>query len=344
MDVHTNISLKNLTTMHLGGPARFFTEIHTVEELRTAFKNAAERNIPWFVIGDGSNLIARDEGYNGLVLRMRIKGFEVIEDTLYTTTIKVGAGENWDEVVARTVAMRLTGIEAMSAIPGTMGAAPVQNVGAYGQEIAGVLTSLEAYDTTADAIVTLQNADCEFSYRHSIFRGSQQGRYIITSVTITLSKSPLSPPFYEALQKYFDEHSITLFTQQTIRDAVIAIRTDKLPDPAVKPSAGSFFKNALVEEWQYTELQKNYPDIKAYEMGNGMYKIPTGWLIEKLGFKSRLINGIRVNEKNCLVLINESATGYADLAATRDEIINTIRDTFHIQVEQEPLEIVSPDA
>lgn len=343
MDVHTNISLKNLTTMQLGGPARFFTEIHTVDELRTAYKNAVERHVPWFIIGDGSNLIARDEGFNGLVLRMRIKGFEVLEDTLYATTIKIGAGENWDEVVKRTVTMRLSGIEAMSAIPGTMGAAPVQNVGAYGQEIASVLTSLEAYDTTTDTIVTLQNADCDFSYRHSIFRGSEQGRYIITSVTISLSKSPLAPPFYESLQNYFDAHAISLFTQQTIRDGVIAIRSDKLPDPAVKPSAGSFFKNALVEDWQYDALQKKYPDLKAYEMGNGTYKIPTGWLIEKLGFKAKLLNGIRINEKNCLVLINESANGYADLAATRDEIINTVRDTFHIQIEQEPLEIALTD-
>jgi UDP-N-acetylmuramate dehydrogenase len=341
MDVHTNIALKNLTTMRLGGPARFFAEIRTPEELRAAYQNAARQQVPWFVIGDGSNLIARDEGYDGLVLRMRIPGFDVIADDLYSTTIKIGAGENWDEIVKRTVDMRLSGIEAMSAIPGTAGAAPVQNVGAYGQEIAGVLESLEAYDTTTDSFITLYNADCEFSYRHSIFRGSQQGRYIITNITLKLSKSPPAAPFYDSLQAYFDEHSITLFTHQTVRDAVIAIRTDKLPDPAVKPSAGSFFKNALVEAWQLADMQKTHPDVKSFDMGNGTYKIPTGWLIEKLGFKNQLLHGIRVNDKNCLVLINESATGYADLAAARDEIIGAVRDTFQIRIEQEPLEIAN---
>jgi UDP-N-acetylmuramate dehydrogenase len=339
MDVHTNISLKNLTTMKLGGPAKFFTEIHSPAELQEVYLKAVENKIPVFVIGSGSNLVAHDEGYDGLIMRMKIPGFEVVADDLYGTTIKVGAGENWDELVKRTVDMRLTGIEAMSAIPGTVGAAPVQNVGAYGQEIAGVLESLEAYDTTTGTFETLQNADCEFSYRHSILRGSQQGRYIITSVTFKLSKSLPLPPFYDSLQSYFDEHAISVFTQQTVRDAVIAIRADKLPDPAVKPSAGSFFKNAIIEDWHLAELQTTYPDIKAYQMGDGTYKISSGWLIEKLGFKGQLLHGMRVNEKNCLVLINESATNYADLAAARDEIINKVRDTFRIQIEQEPLEI-----
>lgn len=339
MDVHANIPLKNLTTMRLGGPTQFFSEARSPAELQETYQTALARQIPIFIIGGGSNLIARDEGYNGLIIRMRIPGFEVVADDLYSTTIKIGAGENWDEVVKRTVDMRLTGIEAMSAIPGTAGAAPVQNVGAYGQEISGVLESLEAYDTTTNTFVTLQNADCEFGYRHSIFRSSQQGRYIITSITLKLSKSSPLPPFYDSLQAYFDEHAITAFTQQTIRDAVIAIRADKLPDPAVKPSAGSFFKNAIIESWQLNELKNTYPDIKAYEMGDGTHKIYTGWLIEKLGYKGQLVHGMRINEKNCLVLINESATGYADLAAARDEIIGKIRDTFRIIVEQEPLEL-----
>lgn len=339
MDIHTNTSLKNLTTMRLGGTARFFAEAHSPAELQELYQKAAEAQLPVFIIGGGSNLVAHDEGYSGLIIRIKIPGFEVIGDDLYGTTIKIGAGENWDETVKRTVDMYLTGVEAMSAIPGTVGAAPVQNVGAYGQEIAGVLESLEAYDTTTNSFVTLQNADCEFSYRHSIFRGSQQGRYIITTVTLKLSKSMPLPPFYESLQTYLDEYAITTYTQQTIRDAVIAIRADKLPDPAVKPSSGSFFKNAIIEEWLLNEIKATYPDIKAYDMGNGTYKVYTGWLIETLGFKGQLLHGMRVNEKNCLVLINESATNYADLAAARDEIIGKVRDTFRIQIEQEPLEI-----
>ncbi len=339
MDIHTNISLKTLTTMRLGGPAQYFAEAHTAKELIELYQDAEAKHIPVMVIGGGSNLIARDEGYHGLIIRMKIPGFDVIADDLYSTTIKIGAGEPWDGVVKRSVDMHLSGIETMSAIPGTAGAAPVQNVGAYGQEIADTLISLEAYDTATRQIVTLQNAECEFSYRHSIFRGSQQGRYIITSITVKLSKSPLSPPFYDSLQAYFDMHAITIFTGQVIRDAIIAIRSDKLPDPAHYASAGSFFKNALVEAWKMEDLRRRFPDIKAYEMADGSFKLYTGWLIESCGFKGQLLHGMRVNEKNCLVLINESATSYADLAGARDEIIGKVRDTFQVLIEQEPLEL-----
>jgi UDP-N-acetylmuramate dehydrogenase len=325
--------------MKLGGPARFFVEVHTADELLTVYRNAAAKNLPIFILGGGSNVIAKDEGFAGLIIRIRIPGFEIINDDINTTTIKIGAGESWDETVKKTVDMQLSGIEAMSAIPGTCGAAPVQNVGAYGQEISETLVSLEAYDTTSDSIVTLQNKDCEFSYRHSIFRGSQKGRYVITSITIQLSKSLPQPPFYEALQNYFDQHNIKIFTQQIVRDGVIAIRTDKLPDPALKPNTGSFFKNAIIEDWQLNELKKTYPDVKTFDMGDGKFKVPTGWLIEQAGLKSQLLHGMRVHDKNTLVLINESATSYKDLADARDEIIGAVRDKFRIQIEQEPLEI-----
>ena len=341
MDIHTNISLKSLTTMKLGGPAKYFAEAHTVQELHELYSDAQSKNFPVFILGGGSNVIAHDEGYNGLIIRIKIPGFEVIADDLYSTTIKVGAGEIWDSVVKRTVDMRLSGIEAMSAIPGTAGAAPVQNVGAYGQEIAETLVSLEAYDTQAHQIVTLQNEACEFSYRHSIFRGNKQGQYVITSITLKLSKSLPTAPFYDSLQKYFDEHAISVFTQQVVRDAVTAIRADKLPDPTLKPNTGSFFKNALIESWQRDELLTQYPDAKTYEMGDGTVKVPSGWLIETAGLKGQLLHGMRVNDKNALVLINESAASYADLAAARDEIIGKVRDTFRIQIEQEPLEIPS---
>lgn len=339
MDIHTNIPLKSLTTMKLGGPAKYFAEAHTPQELHDLYLDAQTKNVPVFILGGGSNVVAHDEGYQGLVLRIKITGFEVIADDLNSTTVKIGAGEIWDDIVKKTVDMRLSGIEAMSSIPGTAGAAPVQNVGAYGQEISEVLVSLEAYDTQSHTIVTLQNADCEFSYRHSIFRGSQQGRYVITSITLKLSKNLPSAPFYDSLQAYFDEHAISTFTHQIVRDAVAAIRADKLPDPKVLPSAGSFFKNTIVESWQMDSLRAVHPDIKAYEMGNGTFKLSTGWLIENVGFKGQTLHGMRVNDKNALVLINESATSYADLAAARDEIIGKVRDTFQVLIEQEPLEI-----
>jgi len=339
MDVHTNIPLKNYTTMRLGGPARFMAEAHTPQDVAQLYQNAHDKSLPVFILGGGSNVIAHDEGYAGLIIRIRIPGFEVIKDDVNSTTIKIGAGELWDATVKRTVDMNLSGIEAMSAIPGTVGAAPVQNVGAYGQEIADSLQSLEAYDTQTSQFVTLSAEECGFSYRNSIFRGEQKGRYVITSITITLSKSAPMPPFYEGLQKYFDDHLTTLFTVQVVRDAVIAIRAEKLPDPTQRPNTGSFFKNALVENWQVEDLRKTYPDVKAFDMGDGTFKVPTGWLIETAGLKGSLLHGMRVHDKNALVLINESATGYADLAAARDEIVVAVRDKFRITIEQEPLEL-----
>lgn len=339
MDIHTNIPLKNFTTMKLGGPARFMVDVRTTDELVTVYRNARSKNLPIFILGGGSNVIAKDEGFPGLVIRIRIPGFETINDDVSTTTIKVGAGESWDQTVKRTVDMRLSGMEALSMIPGTVGGAPVQNIGAYGQEVSETITSLEAYDSKTDTMVTLTNEQCKFSYRNSIFRSTETGRYIITSVTFKLYKSAPQPPFYDALQAYFDQHGITMFTQQIIRDAVIAIRSEKLPDPSTTPNTGSFFKNAIIEDWQLAELTTKYPDIKTYEMGDGRIKVPTGWLIEKVGLKGQLLHGIRVHDKNALVLINESASGYADLAAARDEIIGKVRDTFRIQIEQEPLEI-----
>ena len=339
MDIHTNIPLKNYVTMHIGGNARFMTDIHAAADLNEVIPRVQEQQLPIYILGGGSNTIVHDEGFSGIVIRNRINGFEVLADTPTDTTIKIGGGEDWDEVVKRTVGMNLTGIECLSAIPGTAGAAPVQNIGAYGQEVAETLISLEAYDTQTHQMVTLQNEDCHFSYRSSIFRGEQMGRYIITSITLCLYKAAPQPPFYKAVQDYLDANNITIYTPQVLRDAVSAIRKDKLPDPKDRPNNGSFFKNAVVEGWQVTAIRQEFPDVTVYDMPNGMYKVPTGWLIEQTGLKGELLHGIRVHDKNALVLINESASGYSDLAAARDEIIGAVRDKFQIIIEQEPLEM-----
>ena len=341
MDIHTNIPLRNYTTMKLGGPARFMVEVKSADDIPLICKNAAQQNLPIAILGGGSNTIVRDEGFSGIILHMKIPGIEIVTDDLYSTTLRIGAGEPWDSVVAYSVERRLSGIEAMSAIPGTTGAAPVQNVGAYGQETADTLVSLNAYDKSNDTFVTLTNEECGFSYRSSIFRTTEQGRYIITSVTLKLSKNLPAPPFYDALQKYLDDANITTYTHAVIRDAVIAIRASKLPDPSFVANTGSFFKNAIVEAWQLRDLQSQYPNIPSYDMGDGTFKIPSGGLIETAGFKGKLLHGMRVYEKNALVLVNESAQTYQDLADARDEIIGTIRDTFRILIEQEPLELHS---
>ncbi len=311
----------------------------SASDVVSLYRNARKENLPIFVLGGGSNVITHDEVFEGIVLLNKIKGFEIISETDETTDVKIGAGEVWDEVVEKTIGLGLQGVEAMSGIPGTAGAAPVQNVGAYGQEIADTLISLEAYDSKTDTIVTISADECDFSYRNSIFRDKEKGRYCILNITLRLNKAEPKPPYYASLQRYIDENDIREVNLSVIRVAVLNIRSEKLPDPAELPSAGSFFKNALVEKWKLEELQKEYNDIPNYAMSDGRYKIPTGWLIDKAGLKGYRSHGMRVYEKNALVLVNDSATGYDDLAAIREEIVQIVFDKFGIKIEQEPLEL-----
>ena len=339
MDVMTNISLKQYTTMKLGGEARYMATADSASDVVSLYRNARKENLPIFVLGGGSNVITHDEVFEGIVLLNKIKGFEVISETDETTDVKIGAGEVWDEVVEKAIELGLQGIEAMSGIPGTAGAAPVQNVGAYGQEIVDTLISLEAYDSKTDTIVTISADECDFSYRNSIFRDKEKGRYCILNITLRLNKAEPKPPYYDSLQRYIDKNDIREVNLSVIRVAVLNIRSEKLPDPAELPSAGSFFKNALVEKWKLEELQKEYSDIPNYAMSDGRYKIPTGWLIDKAGLRGYRSHGMRVYEKNALVLVNDSATGYDDLAAIREEIVQIVFDKFGIKIEQEPLEL-----
>ena len=339
MDVMTNISLKQYTTMKLGGEARYMATADSPGDVVSLYRNARKENLPIFILGGGSNVITHDEVFEGIVLLNKIKGFEVISETDETTDVKIGAGEVWDEVVEKAIGLGLQGIEAMSGIPGTAGAAPVQNVGAYGQEIADTLIGLEAYDSKTDTIVTISADECDFSYRNSIFRDKEKGRYCILNITLRLNKAEPKPPYYASLQKYIDDNDIREVNLSVIRVAVLNIRSEKLPDPAELPSAGSFFKNALVEKWKLEELQKEYSDIPNYAMSDGKYKIPTGWLIDKAGLRGYRSHGMRVYEKNALVLVNDSATGYDDLAAIREEIVQIVFDKFGIKIEQEPLEL-----
>ena len=339
MDVMTNISLKQYTTMKLGGEARYMATADSASDVVSLYRNARKENLPIFVLGGGSNVITHDEVFEGIVLLNKIKGFEIIAETDETTDVKIGAGEVWDEVVEKAIGLGLQGIEAMSGIPGTAGAAPVQNVGAYGQEIADTLISLEAYDSKTDTIVTISADECDFSYRNSIFRDKEKGRYCILNITLRLNKAEPKPPYYASLQKYIDDNDIREVNLSVIRVAVLSIRSEKLPDPAELPSAGSFFKNALVEKWKLEELQKEYSDIPNYAMSDGRYKIPTGWLIDKAGLRGYRSHGMRVYEKNALVLVNDLATGYDDLAAIREEIVQIVFDKFGIKIEQEPLEL-----
>lgn len=339
MEIQTNISFRDLTTINLGGPIKYFAIIHDIKDIEEICNFAKNKSLPIYTIGGGSNVIAKDYVYNGIVVQNCIKGFEIISKDEESTIIKIGAGENWDSVVEKSVSMNLSGVEAMSAIPGTAGATPVQNVGAYGQEISDTISSLEAYDKNTNKIVHISKSECKFSYRNSIFKEEQVGRYIITSITIKLKTNQMSPPFYNSLQKYLDENKIFDYTPQIIRKAVIEIRKNKLPDPKILPNCGSFFKNIIINSDKIYEIKKNYPDVPVYEISDDKFKIPAGWLIERSGLKGKLINGIRIYENNAMILVNESANSYDDLHTARNKIIETVKEKFDVIIEQEPIEI-----
>lgn len=338
MNIHKQVPLEQHSTMRLGGTADYLTEIHSKDELLAALEWADSRNLPAMMIGGGSNIIWRDEGYRGLVLVNKLTGFDMHTDDGTTYTVTIASGENWDEIVERTVDAGLTGIEALSLIPGTTGGTPVQNVGAYGQEIANTLVSVEAYDKQLGQMVTIPGSDCDFDYRTSRFKTTDKGRFFITAITLRLTKGNPKPPFYGALQRYFAEHSITDYTPQTVRDAVIAIRTSKLPDPAKIANSGSFFANPIIDTSTFTALQASYPDIPNWPLPNGRIKIPAAWLLEQAGFKDfhDPETGMATYHAQPLVIINESAHSTTQLLAFRQKIIDAVKAKFNITLEQEP--------
>lgn len=335
MKIQTNTPLSYLTTMQLGGPATVVT-CTTRDDIEQIVQRAKAEQKPYFVLGGGSNVIASDNGFAGYIILNRIAGFDIIDSDETSTTVRVGAGENWDHTVAGFVDMRLSGCEAMSAIPGTVGATPVQNVGAYGQEIADTLVELEAYDTDKQAWVTLDNAACRFSYRNSIFKDTTARHHIIANITLRLRKTPMQPPFYDSLQRYLDTHSITDYSPASIRQAVVAIRADKLPDPAKIPNTGSFFKNPIVERAVVQSLLAEHPNMPHFPLPNGDEKLAAGWLIEQSGLKGYAAHGFATHDKNALVVVNRDARHYDDLQRFAAEIVDTVRSRFGVTLSQEP--------
>ncbi len=363
MKILENVLLKNLTTMRLGGPAKYVIEIEKPEEIKEAHNFALEKNLPIFILGGGANTIAHDEGFDGVIIRNVMTGiegqerhFEGIsergsarfsarapwrreratrpEECLFE--LRVMGGTIWDDVVKFTTDKGLTGIEALSKIPGLAGAAPVQNIGAYGQDVSAVFIKADVYDFKTREFKTLSKDDFHFSYRHSIMNTTEKGRYFIISIFLELKKGEMSRPFYNSIENYIKEHDVTNFSPKSIRKIVSKIRADKLPDPDKEASSGSFFKNIyLTEKEAKAAEKKGFP----VHHGHDGYKINSGWLIENAGLKGKLIHGMRVNDKASLVLINESAKGYDDLAKARAEIITTVKEKFGYTLEQEPVEI-----
>ena len=355
--------------MRLGGPARYVIEVERPEDVPDAYGFAHQYQLPTFVLGYGANTLGHDEGFNGVIIINRMRGIteqnitslalensrrltgnaawgtpaergrEVGEDATAGPVekhIKIMGGEYWDNVVDYACQRGLTGIEAMSKIPSLAGAAPVQNIGAYGQDISDTFVEAEAYDSATNSFVTLSKQDLQFSYRKSILNTTAKNRYFIISITLKLKTGQMPRPFYNSIEKYIADHDLTDFSPMSIRNIVTTLRTDKLPDPLEKASSGSFFHNVYLSE-RDAEIatDKGYP----IHHGKDGYKLSSAWLIEQAGFKGKLLHGIRVSDKAPLVLINESATSYNDLAKARSEITGKVYDKFGFWLEQEPVEI-----
>ena len=338
MNIRQNEPLSKHSTMRLGGVAAYAVDIHDRGELREALSWAEEHALPVMVIGGGSNVFWRDSGFNGLLLVNQIMGYEEQQEDDENYYLTVGAGENWDSVVARTVEEGLTGIEALSLIPGTAGATPVQNVGAYGQDISQTLVSVEAYDMQTKQTINIQAADCAFSYRMSRFKSTDRGRFIITHLTFHLRHGNPMAPYYASVQAYLDEHSIQEVTPAIMREAVIAIRTSKLPDPAIVANNGSFFPNVVADEGLLAQLQADYGDVPHAPLTDGKVKLYSAWLVEQAGFKDYHDpeTGMATWAKQPLVLVNEHATSANQAIAFAKKITDAVEAKFHVQLEQEP--------
>lgn len=339
MNIVPNVSLANYSTMRLGGIADFLVEIHDRAELAEAFEWARVKSLPTIMIGGGSNIFWQDAGFHGLVMVNKIMEYSDHTEDAESHYLTIGAGENWDSVVARAVQAGLTGIEALSLIPGTAGATPVQNVGAYGQDISQTLVSVEVFDTTTGQPAILPNEACGFGYRTSKFKGEFRGRYFITGITLNLRAGNPLPPYYGAVQTYLEANpSNQPITPAVIRQAVVAIRTAKLPDVERVANNGSFFANPIVSEDTLVALRANNPTLLCWPLKGGGAKIPAAWLIEQTGFKDYHdeATGMATWPRQPLVLVNESAKTTSDLLAFRDKITAAVQAKFGIPLTQEP--------
>ena len=338
MNIQKNEPLSAHSTMRLGGDADYMVEVDTMESLREAANWAAERSLPLRIIGAGSNIIWRDEGFKGLLILNKISGFEKVGEDDKTATYKIGAGENWDATVEKTALLNLYGIECLSAIPGMVGATPVQNVGAYGQDMSQTLVELETYDMLEKRFVVLQGDDCGFGYRTSRFKGVDNGRFLISSITLRLLRNPPASLWSHTLREYLEEHNIQARSAMTFRNAIIAIRAEKLPNPNKVANTGSFFANPVISNKRLEEIRKEYPDMPAWEIGPDSQKLAAAWLIEAAGFKGKKDDetGMSTWKNHALVLVNENAKSTNDLMKFQQKIKDRVEEMFGIELEQEP--------
>jgi len=334
MNIIENYPLLKLNTFGIDVKAKYFTSINTINELIEATKTNVFKDLELLILGGGSNILFTKD-FDGLVILNNIKGKEIIDQNQQSIFLKIGAGENWHELVMYCVDNGWGGIENLSLIPGNTGTAPMQNIGAYGVEIKETFIELEALEISSGKIVKFNNSDCEFGYRESVFKNKMKNQYIILNITLELKKNPVLNINYGDVKAILESQNIKNPGIKELSNAIISIRQSKLPDPKKIGNSGSFFKNPIVSLNQLELIKKKYPNVVNYEINENEFKIAAGWLIERAGWKGKKFNNYGIHEKQALVLVNYGLANGMEIFELSEKIILDIKDKFGITLERE---------
>lgn len=328
-----HVSLADYTTFKTGGAAEYFVSVTTPEELKAAVDFARAKQLPFFVLGGGTNVLASDTGYHGVVIHIQLRGVIFTDVSLTLVEVTAGAGESFDELVAATVTQNLWGLENLSAIPGTVGATPVQNVGAYGVEVADTIVRVCVLNHTTLGIEELATTACQFQYRDSIFKQKKGREYTILSVTFLLSRLPQPQVAYADLAVLADADELT---PEMVRSAVTAIRSGKFPDWHTVGTAGSFFKNPSITHEEATKLQQQFPALPLYPTESTLVKVSLGYILDKIcHLRGYAKNHVALYEKQALVLVAESGATTTEILAFAREVSERVHSATQIQIERE---------
>lgn len=334
IEIKKNVDLKPYNTFGIQVNADAFVEVNSIADFKELFSNEIYKTSKRLIIGGGSNVLFTDH-FRGLVIKNNLKGIELIKDEGDTVIVKAAAGENWHTFVLWSLDQNYSGLENLSLIPGCVGASPMQNIGAYGVEIKDVFDSLEAYSLIDGALKSFNKQECEFGYRESVFKRKLKDEYFITSVSFRLRRSKQLNTSYGAINAELEAMQIKSPGVKDVSNAVINIRQSKLPDPKVLGNAGSFFKNPEVSKDTHDRLKSEFPDLVAYNLGNGNFKLAAGWLIEKSGLKGFELNGAAVHDKQALVLVNKQNASGQTIYKLSTVVIETVYKMFGVLLERE---------
>lgn len=334
MNISANISLKPYNTFGIKASAKYFTSVQSIQNIQELLQSNEYKTNERLILGGGSNLLLT-KNVDALVIKNDLKGIEIVNENADSVFVKCSAGEVWHEFVMWSIQNNYGGLENLSLIPGCTGASPMQNIGAYGVEIKDTFYELEAIHTKTGELKTFTKSECEFGYRESVFKRKFKNQFIITSVTFQLSKSPTFHIEYGAIKQELDAMKVSDLSLKAISQAVINIRSSKLPNPKEIGNAGSFFKNPEVSASVYENIKANFPNLVAYPLENSNYKLAAGWLIEQSGLKGYRVGDAGVHKLQALVLVNYGQASGNEIYDLSTHVLQTVKAKFGVDLERE---------